>query len=148
MLEVGSDIGIWYAAHIVMYIELVDGALDYCPVWENIYLIQAENPSDAFDKADKIGKFLQETSEVDGTTFGDKRAHWKFAGVRRLAECIDLSSGTGGDAEVTYLEYTVSDKETLDKIMSGQPSRIVLEPQKRIANGEQINKWFHPELLL
>ncbi len=80
----------WYAAHILLYSEFLDGIQDYYNVWENIYLISARSVDEAYSKADEIGQLEEKADKDSGHTCDDRPARWLFAGVRRLAECIDV----------------------------------------------------------
>jgi len=128
----------WYAAHVLLCTELIEGELGYCPVWENIYLIHAESSEVAWERAEALGTAEAEAGE--GMTFDDKPARWRFVGVRRLAECLETP---GDGAEVAYLQYTVRDRAGLDDLMKGKPQCLVLEPQSQ----DYIEDAYHPELL-
>ncbi len=130
----------WYVAHILLTMTLVEGELDYLPMWENIYIIKAENSDEAFLKADKIGE--EEQAASDGTTFDGKPSFWKYRGVRRMAECLEDLDQLESGMELTYLQYTVGSEEALDGMLNHKPILLVLEDKE---HGEEDD--YHPQLL-
>ena len=129
----------WYAAHVLLTTELLEGELDYCPVWENIYLIHATSAEEAWARAEKLGQQdIEVTSE--GLTFDDKPARWRFVGVRSLMECLETP---GDGVEVAWMQYTVQNRAGLDRLMQSKPECLILEPQGIDENGDA----YHPELI-
>ena len=130
----------WYAAHVLLATELLEGELGYYPVWENIYLVHTASRDEAWEHAEQLG---QEEARVgsEGLTFDDRPARWLFAGVRKVVGLLERTPGDGD--EVTWLQYSVKDKADLDRLMEDKPVRVVLEPGGPDENGDA----YHPELL-
>ncbi len=118
---------IWYAAHVILYIEFLDGVQDSYTVWENIYLIHADTVAEAFAKADSLGEEEATMDPDSWLTSKGRPARWRFAGVRRLAECIDFENGPEDGKEVAFLEYTFKDKATLDALIQKQDAVVTIE---------------------
>jgi hypothetical protein len=96
----------WYAAHIVMAVQLKNGKQIRFPVWENILLVAAATEDAAFAKAEAHGRAEEGD---DGGTFrwGGKPARWVFAGVRKLTECVSPEERPGDGTEITFNELGV-----------------------------------------
>ncbi|MBV9124494.1 MAG: DUF4288 domain-containing protein, partial [Planctomycetes bacterium] len=78
----------WFAAHLVMYVQLKEPSPGPVTVWENIVLIKAQSEGEAFEKAQRRGH--EEAGDEEGTFRWDgKPARWVFAGVRKLTTCED-----------------------------------------------------------
>ena len=54
----------WFAAHAIMYFKLKSGVQDRFTIWENVYLIEAENSDQAWEKAEAWAK--QKEGNGDG----------------------------------------------------------------------------------
>ena len=128
----------WYVAHILLTMTLVEGELDYLPMWENIYWPGYKKYP--ILKADKIGE--EEQAASDGTTFDGKPSFWKYRGVRRMAECLEDLDQLESGMELTYLQYTVGSEEALDGMLNHKPILLVLEDKE---HGEEDD--YHPQLL-
>lgn len=106
----------WYAAHAILYVKLKSGHQDTFPVWENIYLIAGDTPTEALEEARKCG--LAASGDSDGSfTWGDQPAEWVFAGIRKLITVSHkgiVEQPMSGD-EVSYSEFELP---TLDAVMN------------------------------
>lgn len=117
----------WYAAHLMMYLQFQDGVQDKHPVWEEIYLIYAESSDAAFIEADRIGAFNQ-SADVGSHTYDGRPVRWKYAGVRRLSECIDFEGGPPQSGkEVTYISYYLEDADAIGKMLNEKSVRLLLD---------------------
>ncbi len=115
----------WYAAHIVMQIQLKAGRQTELPVWENIYLIESSAPEDAMNKAEAIG--LSKEGDHGGSfLWDDQPARWVYRGVRKL-----LTLSHPGDAEnrpidgceLTFTSYGFASEDDLDRYLEGAETR-------------------------
>lgn len=114
----------WYAVHALIALRKED-ASSPIPVYENIFLVEAENVS----KAKNIGTAfaMQEVSVEDELLVSGVPAKRDFLGIRKIVnvsnpEHMDLDqdrpvSGT----EITYFEYEVDSNESLEKMVNGEP---------------------------
>lgn len=126
----------WYAAHIVTYIQFLDGSQDSYPIWENVVLIEAESDERVSEEAERIGKQVYEMPEDEMFSEG-RPAMWIFAGVRKIIECRDTSVKTiersdidprpGYGTEATYSKMRVDSKEALEQLVQGEPVTVVYE---------------------
>ena len=121
----------WYAAHLIIYIELLDEKQDEYPVQESIILIEADSIEAAYSQADTIGKSdFEDEPSTNSTTWNDLPARWVFGGIRKMIECHDIPSKetkwkdpqfkpTHG-TEITNSNLTVQGKENLFKLIKGE----------------------------
>ena len=104
----------WFAAHIVMMVQIKGKRQNRFPVWENIVLIKAKSEKEAFLKAEEHGR--DNGGDDDGTFRWDGQpADWVFAGVRKLALCVDPSNRPSHGTEITFNEYLLDSKESVEK---------------------------------
>jgi hypothetical protein len=106
----------WYAGHAILFVEWKDGHQPKYPVWENIYLIQADSAEEALrltrvrgeeDAGDSGGEF----------TWEGRPARWVMAGVRKVVECDEMDSGgIGHGIELSYSEFEVKDRESVENL--------------------------------
>ena len=114
----------WFAAHEIEYFKVIKGKQDFFRVWENVYLIEAENSDEAWEKAERLSKEHQvdyKTSGINGqpaksVVAGIRKivevSHWEEKGVLRHAD------------EITYNEFNVSDERDVQKMMNGEPVKV------------------------
>jgi hypothetical protein len=118
----------WYAAHIVMQVELYSEEQIKFPIWENIYLVEANTVDEAISKAEKIG--LSHNGDSNGSfRWGDKPAHWVFRGVRKLIELqssADIENRPLDGCELTYNSLEFDDRESLIKFVNGESSMATI----------------------
>ncbi len=118
---------IWFSCHVVMSVRFKDGAQENFPVWENIYLIQADDAEAAVEKAVQIGLSLE--GDSNGSFVWDERpAKWVFAGVRKCIKIVHSSqqsnSPTDG-VELTYLDLRFEDEEKLRAFVEGDEAKAI-----------------------
>jgi hypothetical protein len=109
----------WYAAHIVMAFNVKDGEQRSVPVWENIVLINADNPAKAKIKAIAYGE-RDAAIEDDSLTLDGVPAKMIFVGVRKIIDCVNSDSRPDDGIEVSYLEMEFSDMRSLSQFMEGK----------------------------
>lgn len=111
----------WFAAHAVLYFKLKGGAQGRCTVWENVYLIEAEDVDAAWEKAEARAR--QEEGDDDGSlTVDEQPATCVFAGIRKMSEVSHAAEDgrlASGD-EITYSEFEVSDEESVRALVTGE----------------------------
>lgn len=109
----------WYAAHIIMYTKFKDGNQDKFPVWENIVLITANSPKEAYQQAELQAK-KEEGDSQNTYCYDDRPATWVFAGIRKLVDCegdnLILSSGV----EISYSTLEVDNAVDLNRLVNGE----------------------------
>lgn len=127
--------GTWFAAHVVMYIRYknTETQSDY-PVYENIYLIEAETIDIAYEKANKIGK-KHEGDSAGTFMWGEEPAQWVFGGIRKLIECQNspeqlIAEPSGNNkpldgSEITYSQFIVENRKELEKLINGQDVKLL-----------------------
>jgi hypothetical protein len=111
----------WFAAHAIMYFKLKSGEQDRFTIWDNVYLIEAEDIDEAWEKAEARAK--QEEGDDDGSLLLDEQpAAVVFAGIRTMSEVAhgeEEGQLRSGD-EITYSEFQVSDEESVRRLVNGE----------------------------
>ena len=111
----------WFAAHAIMYFKLKSGVQDRFTIWENVYLIEAENSDEAGHKAEARAK--QEEGDSDGSlTVDDQPATLVFAGIRKIITVSHWEEDgqlRHGD-EITYSEFQASDEKSIRELIDGE----------------------------
>lgn len=115
----------WFAAHAIMYFKLKVGPQDSFTVWENIYLIDAADIDEAWEKA--TARARREEGDDEGSlTLDGKPVELVFAGIRTISEVShqrdDNELGEGD--ELTYSEFQVSDENSIRDLLSGEEVSI------------------------
>ncbi len=116
----------WYAASVIMLFEYEDAVQDDFPVWENVYLVEAESEELAIDKAISFGK-EDEGNDSGSLTVNNRKARKVFQGVRKLITVINLNSDEdvpGDGAEVTFSDFLLKSKADLEKLVQGDPVQL------------------------
>src|SRR5215475_3174036 len=110
----------WYLSREIIYFEFADQAdqKEY-QVWENLILIKAQNPEEAYQKALKHGFDNEESVTIDG------RQGWcKFKGLRSLVAVYeDIEDG----AEIEWREYIV-EKDMLESLVKAKENLPAFQP--------------------
>jgi hypothetical protein len=115
----------WFAAHAIMYFRLKSGVQDSFTIWENVYLIEAKNSDEAWQKAEAWAK--QEEGDSNGSLrIDDQPATLIFAGIRKIitvSHWEEEGQLRHGD-EITYSEFQVSDEKSIRKLVDGEEVSI------------------------
>ena len=114
----------WYAAHAMMVMKFQDGNQDLYRIMENIILISAESDEEAVDKATQRAK-EDEVGVEDDYTYDGRPITWEFAGLRKLITCVFSEERPKNGTELTYSEFELSDKESLEKYINGDVVTVV-----------------------
>jgi len=113
----------WYAAHVVLFVQLKDQPRGRCTAWENIVLIKADSEEQAFEKAEHRGR--EEAGDDDGTfRWNGKPARWVFAGIRKLTACEDAERRPGDGTEISYVEMQLESEQSVYKLVRGDPVKV------------------------
>jgi len=112
---------IWYAASVLLAFKLERGKQARLPVWENVYLIQANSPAEARKRAEALGRAEagQEVVELEG-----KPARVVFAGVRKILTCA-ANPARPGPSTVSKLHDGM--EANLRKLVRGEAVSVVYE---------------------
>lgn len=105
----------WYAAHAVLAIRFVEGAQTEWPIWENVYLIEADDDETAMQKAET--RAIQDAGDSNGTMrWRERRARFEFKGIRKLITCTD---GNRDGSELTFSEFVLASEEDVCHAAAG-----------------------------
>jgi hypothetical protein len=111
----------WFAAHAIMYFKLKSGFQDSFTIWENVYLIEAENGDEVREKAEMWAR--REEGDSDGSLKVDGQAATQvFAGIRKIIAVSHWEEEgrlSEGD-EITYSEFQVSDEKSIRQLVNGE----------------------------
>jgi hypothetical protein len=112
----------WYGVHVVMAVRFKDGNQDSFPAWENVYLVNANDPTEAENKAAKLG--ADNEGDSSGTfRRGDRPASWKYVGIRKTIEISNARSKDNVPAdgvEITYQTLQFRDEQRLRDYAEGK----------------------------
>lgn len=113
----------WYGVHVVVRVKFKDGNQSPIPAWENVYLIEAENPDEAEMKGAALGRL--HNGDSDGTFHWDDRpASLAYAGVRKVIEVSEMqrdrSEHPGDGTEVTYQTFEFDSDEQLNLFLNDE----------------------------
>jgi len=117
----------WYAAHAVLLVVFRDGHQDRFPVWENIYLMEAESVDAAFAAAESSARAFTDVRD-DTMTWEGRSAYWEFKGIRKLITCdVDKHGNLFSGAEATYCQMSFKDAGDLRKFLDDETVNITWE---------------------
>jgi hypothetical protein len=93
----------WYVAHLLVRFEFYDEDKSNqnrrCLTWKNEYLIRANSPNEAYNKAIKLGKLEQNEGWI---LDGKRKGKWHFEGLTSLLPIYEeLEDG----AEISWTKY-------------------------------------------
>lgn len=115
----------WFAAHVIICFKYKNGEQIKFPVYENVYLLQAESDAEAWKKAEMLGK--REEGDDDGSLKSDGRPATRFfAGVRKLTTLIE-DEGPRDGVEITYSELEVDSEQALTDLAKGNAVKVKYE---------------------
>ena len=111
----------WYAAHSIIYFQMTDGQQDEFQVYENVFLVHADTPDEAWAKARKFAR-RDEGDDSESLRVGDRPARRVYGGIRKVVSvCHERPDGQLGDGdEVTYSEFVLTDRAALEKLIGGE----------------------------
>src|SRR5438128_1855048 len=119
-----EQVMIWYAAHIIMYVQFKDGDQKTYPFWENIVLLGAESTEEAVHKAELLGK-QREGDHSGSFTWEMRPATWVFGGIRKINKCDDSEERPKDGTEITYSVMEAPSQDALKQIINGESASIV-----------------------
>lgn len=116
----------WYAAHAIVYFQLTDGPQDQFQVWENVLLVQADTPDQAWAKAREFAR-RDEGDDRGSLRVEDRPARRVFGSIRKVVSVAhERPDGQLGDGdEVTYSEFVVADRAALDRLIGAEDVEVL-----------------------
>jgi len=117
----------WYISHAIFIVEVISGEQDEYPVWENIFLIEADDDVQALERALVVAREHEQiTREMK---YGDEPAHCVFKGIRQLIGTSDsdsvMSIRLEHGEELSYCYYEVDSKDVIDRLLDGKLQRVL-----------------------
>jgi hypothetical protein len=114
------DDGKWYLSYEILYYELTPPSeQEKYTVWENLVLIKADSPEEAFEKAMRHGSMSEGNVKK-----GDQRAVCKFKGLKNL---IKIYEEIGDGAEIEWKEYELN-RDKLESIIPEKERLHAFQP--------------------
>jgi hypothetical protein len=113
----------WYVASCILTYVRIDGENSTVPVFENFFLVEADDRAAASARAEEIGKL--EADAAAGTTICQQPAEVRFLGVRKIRPVYSLNRAPGdgplsdGD-EVSHSFYHVEGLEMAKRLAEGK----------------------------
>lgn len=122
----------WYAASVIMYIQLKEGRQRSFPVHENVFLIAARSFDEARIRAEELGR-AEESHK--GLTLNGRPAVMLFGGVRKVVSCTANPAVPGPSevtklydgVEATYSGFLVKSRKELTALIEGRPAALIYE---------------------
>lgn len=116
----------WYAAHTIMYFQLTDGPQDCFQVHENVFLVRADSPDQARDKAEVFAR-RDEGDDRGSLRVGGRPARLVYGSIRTVVSVShEGADGLIGDGdEVTYSEFVVADRAALDRLIGAEDVEVL-----------------------
>jgi Domain of unknown function (DUF4288) len=110
----------WYLSREIIYFEFADQTdQDEYQVWENLILINAQSPEEAYQKALKHGFYSEGEVTMDG-----RKGRSRFKGLKTLVPVYeDIEDG----AEIEWLEYVVG-KDRLESLVKPKENLPAFQP--------------------
>jgi hypothetical protein len=128
----------WYAAHMIQYFKKKQGVQKSYLVWENVVLIEATTPTEAWQIARQIGEEEYGDDGDESLKIDGEPAVSVFGGIRKLIECMPTVVSEldwnedfkpGHLTEITYSGYEV-DIEELPKLINGEMAVVTYQDDK------------------
>ena len=100
----------WYISHEILCAQPDDQRIDEpLTVWENLILIRANGPEEAYEKAMEHGRISENEIRING-----KKGHFKFCGLKDLMLVYDELEH-GAELEWYEMELTSAQANELTK---------------------------------
>lgn len=114
----------WYAAHIITAFRYREPHRKRRQrrfyVWENIVLIRARSPEEAWKKAEEYAR--EEASHDDKTLrMNGVPVTMDFAGIHKVVEVVDPKKRPAHGTEITYNEFNIASPADLKRLVAGDP---------------------------
>jgi hypothetical protein len=88
------------------------------PVYENIFLVAAASPDEAFAKAEKLGR-AEEGDDVGSLRVAGRLSIRRCAGVRKIVECLLPDERPRDETELTYNELEFASLRDVERFARG-----------------------------
>jgi hypothetical protein len=114
----------WFAANGIFYFKLNDASQDRFTILENIYLIEAKDSKEAWEKAQQWGE--RETVDDPTLRVDDQPATMLFAGIRKIVTVSHWEEEgklRHGD-EISYSEFEVFSEDDVKRLAKGEQVTI------------------------
>lgn len=113
----------WYCAHGIFYFEYKYEEQDSYLVYENVYIINADDEESALNESIRIAKENEDFNEDDHLELNGKPVRYLFSGIRKLIRVENASAADEGainsGVEVTYSELEVENLNQVKELSDG-----------------------------
>jgi hypothetical protein len=115
----------WFAAHAITYFRLKSGQPQRYRVWENVFLVEAADSRQAWDRGIELAR--REEGDSDGSLRSDDQpCELVFGGLRKVVEVshVGVENVPQHGDEITYSEFDVADADALRRLIDGEASAV------------------------
>jgi hypothetical protein len=129
MAKIGLNNMTWFTASVLTAIRTLDEIQESIPIFEDFFLIEANNREDAQQEAERIG---QEQADIDDelTLYG-KPARRIFLGIKKVRSIynpppfdIDSDRPVNG-TELTHSYFEVATFDEAERLAKGTPVKVL-----------------------
>jgi hypothetical protein len=117
----------WYAAHAIMLFRYRDSEQNEFPVWENIFLVEANGSDEALRMAEERAK--KDEFDDETRTYNGKPADIVFVGIRKLMQCLSDEEQPSHGTEVSHNQLRFKGKAALEAYIRGEETVVTFEDE-------------------
>jgi len=111
----------WYCVHVMMRVVTANSDNDPIAIWENVYLVRADDDRAAMARAKEIGAAHE--GDAGGTLVWDGQpARLEYAGVRKMIKPDEEELADG--VELTYNEFIVARYADVGQLLRGERTSV------------------------
>ena len=115
----------WFAVHVIMRVQFKEASEEEeVPVWENVFLMEAESGSAAASSASSLAR-EEEGDDKGSFTWDGQPATWVFAGIRKVTICDPPASGV----EITWSQFVLKSEADLRALVDGREVLLVYDEE-------------------
>jgi len=115
----------WYAAHVIMRYRYSDTAADSLVGYENVFLVQADSPAAAIERARGLGS--DDEIRTDGNSLNGRPVHLIMVGVKKVVECLLIPGSPeflSDGSEITYNDLVAKSESAFASFVRGEFAEI------------------------
>ena len=114
----------WYCVHAIFHFELQEDHQESWLVHENVYLIRAEDSSNATKFGEERARIHEDLSKDGHLLQNGRKCSYQFAGIRKVISVEPHDKGKNlpslVEVELTYSVFEVDTKEEVQALVDGK----------------------------